>query len=149
MEMKKVILIMLITIILTGCNGFTNDATGNPEGKVIVDGERYTMMPGDLEWKEDNVEIRTTGSQNIYELAELFETLEVNQGDTVKFEIDKKPISTIVTKLNEDGTTDIVQLKGNEIMLPSESGYYIYELQTKWTEGNQTFVFDVYVQNKK
>ncbi|MEK4485687.1 membrane lipoprotein lipid attachment site-containing protein [Psychrobacillus sp. FSL H8-0484] len=102
--MKKIILIMLITVILTGCNGFPNGTISQPEGKVIVGGEQYTMMSGDYEWKEDNIEISTKSIPDINELAELFETIEVDKGDTLKFEVDKNPSSITVTKLNEDGT---------------------------------------------
>ncbi len=104
--MNKQVFLILIALFLTGCNGFSNGTIGNPQGKVIVDGEQYIMMPGDLEWKEDNVIIRSKSSSNLNELAEQFETLEVGQGEPLK--IDKNPTSITVTKLNDDGTTDLI-----------------------------------------
>lgn len=145
-EMNKLILSILIVIILTGCNVFPTDTLSQPEGKVIMNGEQYTMIQSDYQWKEDNVEISTKSSADINELAELFETIEVEKDDTLKFEIDKNPTSIKVAKLNEDGTTDIVEMKDNEIKMPSESGYYIYQLITIWSKGKQTFVFDVNVE---
>lgn len=144
--MNKLILSILIVIILTGCNGLPSGTIGQPEGKVIVNEKQYIMIPSDFEWKEGNMEIKTKSSPDINELAELFETIEVEKGNTLKFEIDKNPSSIMVTKLNEDGTTDIVEMKDNEITIPSESGYYIYQLKTIWSKGKQTFVFDVNVE---
>lgn len=144
--MKKIMFFILITVILTSCSRFTNSTIAQPEGKVIVDGKHYTMMPGDYEWNEDGIEISKKSSHDINELAELFETLEVDKGDMLKFEFKKSPSLITVTKVNEDGTKDMVEIKGNEITLPSESGYYIYELISIWPNGKETFVFDVNVE---
>ncbi|MFP3919675.1 hypothetical protein U5N28_17880 [Lysinibacillus telephonicus] len=143
--MSKIAFPIFISIFLSGCIGFPNGTISQPVGKVIVDEEQYTMMPGDYEWKEDSIEISTKSTPGINELAELFETLEVNKGDILKLEIDKNPSSISIAKLNEDGTSDILEMKDNEIIMPSESGYYIYEITTSWTNGKQIFVFDVNV----
>lgn len=145
-QLSRIVLPILITVILAGCNGFPNGTISQPKGNVIIDGEQYTMMSGDYEWKEDNVEISAKSTQDINELAELFKTVEVDKGDTLKFEIEKNPISITVAKLNDDGTTEYVEMKDNEIIIPSESGYYIYQLKTIWPTGKQTFVFDVNVE---
>lgn len=144
--MRKKILLMLVIVILTGCNGFFNDTISQPEGKVIVDGEHYVMLSGDYEWNEDKINISTKSNLTIDQLAEQFKTLEVDKGDTLKFEIEKDPLSTKVTRLNEDGTSDITEMKENEIIVPSESGYYIYQLETVWPTGKITFVFDLNVE---
>ncbi|MFJ6211200.1 hypothetical protein [Lysinibacillus sp. NPDC092081] len=143
--MNKLILSILIVIILTGCNGPT-DPLSQPEGKVIVNGEQYTMIQSDYEWKEEKMEFSMMNSTDINEIAKIFDTLDVEKGATFKFEIDKNSSSITVSKLNEDGTTDLVEMKDNEITMPSESGYYIYQLKTIWSEGKQTFVFDVNVE---
>ena len=144
--MSKLILSILIVIILTGCNKSQNDPLSQLEGKVIVNGEQYTMILSDYEQEGDKVEISLKHSSNINDIAEIFDTLEVEKGTIFKVEIDKNPSSITVSKLNEDGTTDLVEMKDNEITMPSESGYYIYQLKTIWSEGKQTFVFDVSVE---
>ncbi|MGE7674862.1 hypothetical protein ACQKMV_14990 [Lysinibacillus sp. NPDC094403] len=144
--MNKLILSILIVIILTGCNKSLNDPLSQLEGKVIVNGEQYTMILSDYEQKEDKVEFSSKHSSDINEIAEHFDTLEVEKSTIFKFEIDTNPSSITVSKLNEDGTTDLVEVKDNEIMMPLESGYYIYQLKTIWSEGKQTFVFDVSVE---
>lgn len=144
--MSKLILSILIVIILTGCNKSQNDSLSQPEGKVIMNGEQYTMILSDYEQKGDKVEISLKHSSDINDIVDLFDTIEVEKGAILKFEIEKNPSSITVVKLNEDGTTDLVEMKDNEITMPSESGYYIYQLKTIWSEGKQTFVFDVNVE---
>ena len=144
--MSKLILSILIVIILTGCNKSQNDPLSQLEGKVIVNGEQYTMILSDYEQEGDKVEISLKHSSNINDIAEIFDTLEVEKGTIFKVEIDKNPSSITVSKRNEDGTTDLVEMKDNEITMPLESGYYIYQLKTIWSEGKQTFVFDVSVE---
>lgn len=144
--MKKIILPVLIGLILSGCNELSNDTISQPEGKVIVNGEQYVMMSTNYEWKENKMEIKQQGSRNIVELADDFETLESKKGDTLKLKIDTNPSSIVVSKLNENGTIDLVEMKDNEIILPLKEGYYIYELNATWDKGKQTFVFDVNVE---
>jgi len=143
--MKRIISLLLFILVLTGCSLFPTEPILQPEGKVIVNGEQYKMISDEYEWKEGNVEI-TTGSSDINELVENFETLDIKKGDTLKFEIDKNPSSTTVIKLNEDGTSDTVEIKNNKIKMPSENGYYIYQLTSVWPQGRETFVFDVNVK---
>lgn len=144
-ELNKIVLLILVVFILTGCNGLPNDTIKTPEGKVTVDGEPYKMISGDYEWKENNIDISSKSIPNLNEMAELFETLEVDKGEKLKFEIDQKPSSFTVIKIDEDGQSDNVEVIEDEITMPSESGYYIYQIETIWPNGKQKFVFDVNV----
>jgi plastocyanin len=145
-ELKKIILSIVMAIILTGCNVLSPDIVKQPEGKVVLDNTSYTMMPGDYQWEEDNVAIKTKSYSDIHELADQFETLEVDKGDTLTFEIEKNPSSITIIRLNEDGTDEIVEMKDYTITMPSEEGYYVYELKAIWSKGKETFVFDVQVK---
>ena len=145
-NMNKIILSILTVIMLTGCNKSLNDPLSQLRGKVIVNSEQYTMILSDYESKEDPVQFISKHSSDINEIAELFDTLKVEKGTLFTFDINSNPSSITVTKLNEDGTTDLVETKDNEITMPLESGYYIYELITIGSEGQQTFVFDVGVE---
>ena len=143
--MYKFILSILIVVALTGCTKSSNDPLGQLEGKMIVNGKQYTMVLSDYE-QQDKVEISVKHSSNLHEIAKIFDTLDVEKGAIITFEIDTNPSSITVAKLNEDGTTDLFEMKDNEMTMPSESGYYIYELKTIGSEGKQTFVFDVNVK---
>ena len=132
----------MIIAFLNGCNGITSQ----PEGKVFVDGEQYTMMPYDFEWNEDNVEIKSLGSPDIATLADDFATVEVEKGEIVKFDIDQHPFAVTVTKRNEDGSSNIVEMEDRQITMPSKEGYYIYELHATWHKGKESFIFDVDVK---
>ncbi|WP_427136973.1 hypothetical protein [Psychrobacillus psychrodurans] len=142
--MVRVFMPILIAIMLTGCtNGLPNGIHRPPEGKVILDDEHYTMIQSYYEWTEEDFDITTTANPN--ELEDNFETFVAEKGDTLTFKIDNNPISFTVTKLNEDGTIESVQIKDNKINGPLKEGYYIYELNTTWDQGKATFTFDINV----
>ncbi|MEK5231740.1 hypothetical protein MHB42_08160 [Lysinibacillus sp. FSL K6-0232] len=140
--MKKLVLSTLLITFLHGCNG----SISNPEGKVIVAGEQYVMIPHELEWSEDNIEIKDLGSPDIDTLADEFPTLEVEKGESLKFDIDQNPLSITVIQWNEDGSSDIVEMDDNQITAPTNEGYYIYELKATWDKGKESFIFDVDVR---
>ena len=143
--MYRLLLFILIVVVLTGCNKSSNDPLRQLEGKMIANGKQYTMVLSDYEQK-DKAEISVKHSSDIHEIAEIFDTLDVEKGAKITFEIDTNPSSITVAQLNEDGTTELVEMKDNEMTMPSVSGYYIYQLKTRWSEGEQTFVFDVNVE---
>ncbi|TKI66894.1 hypothetical protein FC756_14275 [Lysinibacillus mangiferihumi] len=144
--MKKIVLSILIVALLNGCNAFPKGTISQPEGKVILNEKQYTMIPVDYEWEDENVKITDISSRDINELADDFETLEVKKGDILNFEIEKNPSSIIITKLDEEGLIDNVEIKDYKITMPSKEGYYIYELKVVWDKGKETFVFDVDVK---
>ncbi len=144
--MKKIILSILIVTFLSGCNGFPNGTFSQPEGKVIVNGEQYTMISSNFEWDEDDVKITEMRSRDLHALVDDFETLDVEKKDILNFEIEKNPSFITITKQNEDGTIDNVEMKDYKITMPSKEGYYIYELKVTWDKGKETFVFDVNVK---
>ena len=147
--MKNLFYLMFIVMIIAGCNGIPSsqsDSVGQPEGKVIVDHEGYPMMIGEFEWKDDDFEARKISPSDTYGLAEEFETLTVEKGDKIKIKIDQNPSSIIVYQENENGTIDNFEIQNNEITLPTEKGYYIYEVVAKWNEGKSTYVFDLNIE---
>ncbi len=115
------------------------------QGKVNVDDKVYTMRIGDFEWKEDDFEAKKISSTDINELADQFKTLEVEEGDKLKIEIEQNPTSIIVNQWNENGTREDVEFESNEITIPSENGYYIYEVIAEWNEGKISYIFDIYI----
>jgi len=145
-EMKKFFLLILIVTLLSGCSGFLNGIVSQPEGKVIVNGEQYTMIPSSFEWDEGDVKIKEMRPRDLNELANDFETIDVEKKDILDFEIEKNPSSITITKQNKDGTIDNVEINDYKITMPSEEGYYIYKLKVTWDKGKETFVFDVNVK---
>ncbi|MGE7624883.1 hypothetical protein ACQKMD_18100 [Viridibacillus sp. NPDC096237] len=146
--MKKIFFLMLIVNIIAGCNGISslNNTYNQAQGKVIVDNKSYTMMIGNYEWKEDDFEAKKISNSDINDLAGGFDTLEVKKGNKLKIEIEQNPSSIIVNQLNADGTSDAIELKDNEITLPSDGGTYIYEVIARWKEGKISYIFDVNIK---
>ena len=138
---------MLIVIILAGCNGISSNNTyKQAEGKVILDNQHYTMMIGEFEWVDTDVKLRKISSSDINDLAVEFNTLQVGKDGKLKIEIEENPSTIILNQWNEDETSDVVELKDNEIILPSEEGYYIYEVIVEWNKGKATYVFDINIK---
>jgi len=145
--MKRTIFLMVIVCILVGCNGITSNNTyKQAEGKVIVDNQDYTMMIGEFEWVDTDVEFRKIRSSDINDLAVGFNTLQVEKGGKLKIEIEENPSSIILNQWNEDERSEVVELIDNEIILPLEEGYYIYEVVVEWNKGKATYVFDVNIK---
>jgi len=145
--MKKIVVFILpffIIVMLTGCN--SSKTIYQPEGTIIKDSHDYVMLPGDYSWKEENVEMTTLSAYDIEELADQFETLEVEKNDILTFHITKSPSSIIVTKYNEDGTSEVIETTNHQLTMPNNSGTYIYEMKARWPEGKINFVFDVHVK---
>lgn len=148
--MKKIVFLMLIVIYITGCNGIPQPSTSSvyvqPQGKVIAGNKHYTMMIGNFEWKEEDFEAKKISDSNIYDLADQFNTIEVEKENKLNIEIEQNPSSIMVNQWNEDGTIVATELIGNEITLPLEAGYYIYEVIVEWNEGKITYVFDINIK---
>lgn len=139
--MKILIPLLTTVILLAGCN--THSIETQPEGKVVVNDQTYTMLSKDYQWEGDN---DTKGSPTNTELADEFKNITVKKGEYVKLEIEQNPLHINVTKLNKNGTNEHVKMKDNTIKMPTVAGYYIYELKTTWKKGKETFVFDVNVE---
>ncbi|QFF99000.1 hypothetical protein PB01_09235 [Psychrobacillus glaciei] len=148
--MKKIIVLMFFVINIAGCNGIPMPSNSTnyvqAQGNVIVKDQNYPMIIGDFEWKENDFETRKISESNIYDLADEFNTLEVEKNEKLKIEIEQNPSSIIVNQWNEDGTIVTFERKGNEIILPSEVGYYIYEVLAEWNEGRITYIFDINIK---
>lgn len=146
--MKKIFFLVLMLVTVVGCNLISSsDSFEQPQGKVIVDNKDYTMTIGSFKWKEDDFEARKISSSDIKSLANEFETLDVKEGEKLKIQIEQNPSSITVNQKNEDGTSKSVGIQDNQIILPSEKGYYIYEITAKWNKGEikgrLNYIFDV------
>ncbi|MBB4823054.1 hypothetical protein HNO89_000272 [Sporosarcina luteola] len=142
--MKNIIVIVMLLIILAGCSRLSSGNTfTQAQGKVTVDKKEFTMIIGDFEWKERNIEARKINSTDINDLADEFKTLQVQKGDQLGIEIEHNPSSIILNQWNEDNISTVVELNDNKIILPSKEGYYIYEVIVEWNNGKATYVFDI------
>lgn len=145
--MKQVVLSIftLSFLFLTGCNNSNQDTISQPNGKIILDEKEYLMIQNDFKWKENDIEINDVSSRGLDELADEFETLRVEKGEMLNFEIENMPTTIDVTQYNEDQSKHIIEMKEEQIIMPNEEGYYIYEINVTWESGMGTYVFDVEV----
>lgn len=146
--MKKALFLVLIMVTAAGCNLISSsDSFEQPQGRVVINSKDYTMMIGDFKWKEDDFEARKTSTSDINGLANDFETLNAKRGEKLSIQIDQSPSLITVNQLNEDDTREPVEIQDNQIILPSEKGYYIYEITAEWNKdkikGKINYIFDI------
>lgn len=145
--MKKIMLFVVIVICMSGCNRIPLPSSSSvyvqPQGKVIVGNKDYRMVIGEFEWKEVDFEARKVSDSDVCELADQFPTIEVVEENKLTLDIEQGPSSIMVNQWDEDGTIVETELLDNEIILPEDAGYYIFELIAEWNEGEITYVFDV------
>lgn len=138
------IMYLTLLIIIAGCSVFTPTQTyEQAQGKVTIDGKEYGMVIGDFEWVEESFEARKLDPTNIHDLAEQFETIDVEKGDKLLIDIEQNPSSVNVDQWNKEGKLQPVELNGNEIPIPTVSGQYIYEVTATWNEGRISYIFDI------
>lgn len=114
----------------------------------MAEDEKFTMANGNFEWNEKNFSSSSLTYETPQELANRFDTLSLDKGETIEIEIESNlhPQNIILNQINENGTVEKVDLKNNEFTLPENEGYYIYEVEAKWKQGYAFFVFDVEVK---
>lgn len=149
--MKKILFFILIAVFISGCNKLSGGTHVSEmvKGNVILNNKDYEMIISDFTWKTDNVELNKLSPPVNEDIVREFKTLEVEKTDTMKieFEHEQNPSSIKVYQKDEKGKIVKVDLKENEIPLPSETGYYLYNVKTKWEEGELSYVFDVNLSN--
>lgn len=145
--MKKILILLLSVICISGCNVLSSFDTFEPtEGKVVKGNKEYTMIIGDFGWIEEDFEANKKSFLDKKGLADEFDTLELEKGTKLKIEIDESPLSLKMNEESEDGSIKSIDIIENEITLPTNEGYYIYEVNAKWSEGNISYVFDVNIK---
>ncbi|MFL0507606.1 hypothetical protein ACH0B5_17930 [Ureibacillus sp. 179-F W5.1 NHS] len=145
--MKKILILILSVIYISGCNVLSSFDTFEPvEGKIVSDNKEYTMIIGNFEWVEEDFEANKKSNLDKKGLADEFDTLELEKGTKLKIEIDGSPLSLKINEESEDGSVKSIDIRESEITLPTNEGYYIYEVNAKWNEGNISYVFDVNIK---
>lgn len=144
---EKILILILSVIYISGCNVLSSFDTFEPvEGKIVSDNKEYTMIIGDFEWVEEDFEANKKSNLDKKGLADEFDTLELEKGTKLKIEIDGSPLSLKINEESEDGSVKSIDIRESEITLPTNEGYYIYEVNAKWNEGNISYVFDVNIK---
>ena len=147
--MRNFVLLIFFVCLMAGCSGIPKNITAStvsqPQGIVVMESKEYPLVINQFKWKEGNSETKKLGGPSVYELAETFETIEAEKGAILKLQLEKNPYSIEIKQEDEKGSISEVQLTENEITLPLEKGYFIYEITAEWNEGTVSYIFDVNV----
>jgi hypothetical protein len=136
-----------LSLTLVGC-GLQNASKQNQtpvSGKIIVDKSEYEMMGGQYEWDGVKTKIKRIDTVSPIEIAKGFDTLILEKNKKVEVVIEDNPNITVY-QWNEDGESKEVFLTENQITVPSKSGYFIYEVVGKWSDGKASYIFDVEIK---
>ncbi|MFF5995607.1 hypothetical protein AAGS61_12785 [Lysinibacillus sp. KU-BSD001] len=144
--MKRAIFFVLFSVFLVACNSSMNNVRQVPEGKMIIDDQEYIMESYRYNWKEKNTEMKHIRANTIEELAEELQNISVAKNSKLKFSFEKKPLSISVYQHDQEKKLTTVDVKENELTLPADEGYYMYEVTAEWQQGVITFIFDVEVK---
>ncbi|MGE7918241.1 hypothetical protein ACQKM9_04730 [Viridibacillus sp. NPDC093762] len=143
--MSKFLLLFLTPFILMGCSQLAENTVSSMylDGKINVDNEEYNLIQGFYTYKDEEVESKKLDPFSPIEAADQFDTLTVEKNSEIEIELENKTTYITVYQWNEDGLVKEVQLVGNVLTVPSEEGYYVYEVVGKWKNGETTLVFDI------
>ena len=144
--MKRVIFLVLFSVFLVACNSSMNNVRQVPKGKIIIDDQEYIMESYQYKWKEENFELKHIRANTIEELAEELQNISVAKNSKLKLSFEKKPLSILVYQHDQEKKLTTVDIKENELTLPADEGYYMYEVMAEWQQGVITFIFDVEVK---
>jgi len=143
--MKKITLSIIILFILSGCNQIAmNEASSKYlDGKILVDNEEYNLILGYYTYKDKEVEINKLDSFSPIDVSDQFETLSVAKNSEIKIVLEDKSTFMMVNQWSENSEVKEVSLNENVLTVPTEEGYYVYEVIGKWKNGETTLVFDI------
>lgn len=143
--MSRFLLLFLTPFMLVGCSQLAGNTASSMylEGKIIVDNEEYNLIQGFYTYKDEEVESKKLDPFYPVEVADQFDTLTVEKNSEIEIVLENKTTSITVYQWNEDGLVEVVQLDENVLTVPSEEGYYVYEVVGKWKNGETTLVFDI------
>ncbi|KZE69147.1 hypothetical protein AWM68_02445 [Fictibacillus phosphorivorans] len=155
MKTKFIRLFTVFTLLwLTGCT--INTAGKDKEfddfppvmaGYMDVKGKKYEMQQGNYRWerkKGSDTEVVTTDAASPNQIGESFRAIKVQPNATVNIEIEENP-KISVYQWNESGREKEVNVKNNQLAVPSSKGRYIYEVLAKWSDGEVSYTFGVEV----
>ncbi len=138
------LLLLSLVLILTGCS-ITNNSIEEQiptSGSIVVGKTEYEMMPGKYTYRGETMKISTLEDKSVYEIAEGFDTLNVEKNESIEIILEDNP-SLTVNEWNDVGEVKEITIKDNKITVQSEAGIYIYEVVAKWPNGEASFIFEV------
>lgn len=144
-------MLIMVLIFLTACSNKTFSEEAFPptmKGTVMVDEQEYEMKAGGYRWERQvgiNTEVVRTDAASPNQIAESYEPIRAQQNESILIEVEDDP-QIAVYLWDEDGITEEVKQKDNQIVAPSDSGRYIYEVLATWPKGEVSYTFVVEVK---
>lgn len=145
-RMKRIILMTLIGLLLTGCS---TKLPTPPTPALTVDGKNVPVVRGSYSWYKygRGINVDTVSPP---ELVKQLEPVPVAPGARLTIDFTYKPRtgSLLVNKWvgGQPVSQDLEQ--GNVIVLPKQKGKYVYDFFAEWKEGSASYAFIVEVKER-
>lgn len=157
--MRKLLCILLVGLVFSfgGCNNRINKTPNGaeinvyekmniPTLKVTFNSEDISVEKGGYSWEKDGESV-TVDAESPEQIANKMEGNKIEPESELVLNFSEEPISVNIIDWSE--------LKGNsysfnndKIIAPKEEGTYVYEIVSKWSEGQVSFTIKVIVSNE-
>lgn len=149
-------LLIIIALLASGCSAppspqqavdtKTSQRIKPPEIQLVLsDGALLYSEPGAYDWTErygDTEESVSVEADNPTVIGAKMDAVELKPEEKVAISFDWDSVPALEVFVHfEDGNTEEVALEGNTLVLPSEKGRYIYEVNGEWPEGKASYIF--------
>ncbi|RDU38713.1 hypothetical protein DRW41_03910 [Neobacillus piezotolerans] len=154
----KSILLGLLTFSIFFMAGCTNGNQGDGpiedelfrrEAFIEVNGNGYELKRGGYRWetrlKSGQTRVEMTDHASPFQMASSMEAIKLEPNQQVKIRIDGDP-KIEVYDWNEGGRGNKYELSHIQFVAPANKGEYIFEVFSKWKNGEASYTFVVDVQ---
>ncbi|WP_316568624.1 hypothetical protein [Neobacillus sp. YIM B06451] len=155
--MKSILIGLLVFSIffMAGCmNGNQEDMVIENEffrmGAFIeVNGKEYELKRGGYRWetrlKSGQIRVEMTDYASPFQMASGMEAIKLEPNQQVKILIEGNP-QLEVYEWTEGGRENKYELTQNQFLAPVDKGEYIFEVFSKWKNGEASYAFVVEIQ---
>ncbi|WP_053366319.1 hypothetical protein [Bacillus sp. FJAT-27245] len=155
MKIRTIIFSLLVLFLMAGCtivdqgNIKIEEEYYSFPAYIHVDGQDYEITRGGYEWKtklkSGVTRVITTDHAGPYQMSSSIEAIHLEPNKQVTIKIKGKPQLELYL-WNETGRYKKYELKQNEFTTHGDKGEYIFEIFSKWKNGEASYTFVVEIQ---
>lgn len=155
MKLKYIAILLASVFIMAGCIPKSASVNGGKEyhfpddefppvvhGYVNINETKYEMDSGNYKWRKGNSTV-TTDHAGPVQVAPSLTPITVKKGEQMKIEVEQNPQLTAFL-WKEDERSEYSS--GSDMNAPEEPGRYIFEVVSKWSNGEVSYVFVIDVE---
>ncbi|WP_329470861.1 hypothetical protein [Exiguobacterium sp. 9-2] len=145
--MKRGLVLVVLLILVVCIIVFEPFRGAPPNPEVKANGKDVPTVQGSYCW--DSL-LRSQCGDKVYrdglDMAKEQKPVNVSSGSIVRVELSGNPEQVKLTQWHEQKKKSRVVLKDDQFNAPTEPGVYVYELNSRWKQGDGQFGFSLKVQ---